>query len=51
MKINNITLGPISQSDLSPDLNLNLRLGQDFGLKFCQTNVKSVVLDLADFTK
>ena len=35
--------GPISQRDLSPDL--------DFGLKFCQKNVKSVVLDLADFTK
>ena len=30
-----------------PDLDLNL----DFGLKLCQKNVKSVVLDLADFTK
>ena len=40
-------LGPISQRDLSPDLDLNL----DFGLKFCQQNAKSVVLDLADFTK
>ena len=37
--------GPISQRDLSPDLDLNLRLWS------CQKNVKSVVLDLADFTK
>ena len=35
--------GPISQRDLSPDL--------DIGLKFCQQNIKSVVLDLVDFTK
>ena len=37
--------GLISQKFLSPDLDLNL------SLKFCQKNVKSVVLDLADFTK
>ena len=35
------TTGPISQRDLSPD----------FGLTFCQQNVKFVVLDLTDFTK
>ena len=35
-------LGTILQRDLSPDLDLNL----GFGLKFCQKNVKSVVLDL-----
>ena len=38
-------LGPISQRDLSPDLDLNLRLWS-----FCQQNGKFVVLDLADFT-
>ena len=37
-------LGPISQRDLSPDLDLNLRL-------WSYIYVKSVVLDLADFTK
>ena len=42
-KVGIVSLGPISQRDVSPDLDLNLRL--------CQQNVKSVVLDLADFTK
>ena len=36
--------GPISQRDLSPDLDLNLRL-------WSQIYVKSVVLDFADCTK
>ena len=36
---------PISQRDLSPDLDLNIET------LIIQKNVKSVVLDLADFIK